>query len=466
MIDWGVAGLSLAAVIAAGWGMVKTVLSKVVSLAVVRVKVHYPVSRKIATYLYRHFRRSPWGLLTYDGATEFVRPVRRYQMVGFERAGREPMIFWRRWRPILLSLMPGNMTGGVSEGETVTLSALRGTFDLEALIIAALDESNAAGEAANEDGDRFRVLRYSGEGQNREGTHSGDPRYGPPTTAGGDRDTFATRDARVLKWCREDIGPEKTVARRALDSLSFPTEVLGMVEELRRWLTSETWYRSRGIPWRRGWLLYGKPGTGKTSLVRALAEDLNMPVCVFDLATMSNRELTALWKEAMNYSPCIALIEDIDAVFHGRENVAGERGGGLTFDCLLNCLSGIESATGVFLVITTNRVDVLDEALGIPREGSNGTMISTRPGRLDRALELRTMDESCRRQLAQRILRDCPHEIERLVADGKEDTGSQFQERCAQVALAAHWSAPEGGAVPNRVIPESSMAASGMTERL
>lgn len=78
----------------------------------------------------------------------------------------------------------------------------------------------------------------------------------------------------------------------------------------------------------------------------------------------------------------IALIEDIDGVFHGRQNVLrGESGQGsrLTFDCVLNCLSGVQTADGVFTVITTNHLELVDPALGRPMASGD----ASRPGRLD-----------------------------------------------------------------------------------
>ena len=104
-------------------------------------------------------------------------------------------------------------------------------------------------------------------------------------------------------------------------------------------------------------------------------------------------------------------------------------------------LNGIDSNDGVFIFVTTNRVETLDPAIGVPRTDKkvNGTMISTRPGRIDRAIELSLLDEECRTKIAKRILNNFPEIVEKIVKAGDGDTGAQFQERATQVALKKFW---------------------------
>ena len=225
-------------------------------------------------------------------------------------------------------------------------------------------------------------------------------------------------------------------------------------------------------------MLYGSPGTGKTALARAFAEDLNMPIYVYNLAEMGNHELMKAWSEMQMNVPCIALIEDIDNVFHGRENVSRKYSGmfgmmagpskrsdedngkdrdrgmftpPLTFDCLLNCLDGVERSDGIFTIVTTNDTTKVDPALGLPRKLPDGTteFISTRPGRIDKAVELGYMDNADKKLMARRILggyeKECFDMLEFVDKfPDLQETPAQFQERCAQIALKCFWKEKHG----------------------
>jgi SpoVK/Ycf46/Vps4 family AAA+-type ATPase len=136
--------------------------------------------------------------------------------------------------------------------------------------------------------------------------------------------------------------------------------------------------------------------------------------------------------------------------------------GRLSFDCLLNCLDGVEKSNGVFTVITTNHIDKLDPALGQPRTKDDGTVefISTRPGRVDKAIELGHMDDADKLRLARRIFFDNEvgyRQICQLLErePNRRETPAQFQERCAQLALDLLWQVehPESAALDPAAVP-------------
>jgi SpoVK/Ycf46/Vps4 family AAA+-type ATPase len=238
----------------------------------------------------------------------------------------------------------------------------------------------------------------------------------------------------------DDIGLE-THGRAAFSHLAFPAEIATYIEEALRWKNSKAWFNDRRIPWRRGWLLTGVAGNGKSAFARALAEYLDIPIHIFDLATMDNIEFSGAWGKAIVDSPCIVLFEDLDGVFDGRKNIAcGDEGDGLTFDCLLNTISGVDNSDGIILIITTNDLTKIDKAIGCERTDADvGETMSTRPGRIDRVLFFNNPDAECRVRIASRILSDWPDQIEAIVSAGKNDTGAQFQERCSSLAMKLFW---------------------------
>lgn len=424
-------GSAAIGVIVAFWSRIKSFFQYVINLFIVTIHTDPNLHDALCSYCWQRFKFLPMGIKHYSGTTKYVKPVSRNQLVGFEIIGTNTVFFSRKRFPIFISKSKSNDSGSAGRQSSneleLNISFIRGTFNPDKFIIEALDFFN---ERAKGQKQRFRVenvFGYSGKRKDQNSTTS----YDGEAPKAMEQDI---RFARPIKWKLEDFGQEIIVFTSALEVLAFPKEVTELVQDIKRWKASEKWYKEKGIPWRRGWLLYGPPGTGKTSLIRALGYDLDMPIFVYDLATLSNEELTRRWKKMQNEVPCIALLEDIDNIFDGRENKINDD---LTFDCLLNCISGVNGSEGVLLFATTNQIDKLDVALGTPTEKDMN--ISTRPGRIDRVLKLDVLDVTCRKILADRILKDCQEYIEKIVKDGEGDTGAQFQERCTQIALKEYW---------------------------
>ncbi|GFR88321.1 mitochondrial chaperone BCS1 [Elysia marginata] len=148
-----------------------------------------------------------------------------------------------------------------------------------------------------------------------------------------------------------------------------------ILSDIQEFINNPKWYLDRGIPYRRGYLLYGPPGCGKSSYIMALAGALDYSICVLNLSDkgMSDDRLSHLLTNAPEQS--IILLEDIDAAFVSRdlaaENPVVYQGmGRLTLSGLLNALDGVASTEARILFMTTNYIDRLDKAL-------------IRPGRVD-----------------------------------------------------------------------------------
>lgn len=441
-----VGGAAAVGFIGAFWSKIKMLFSRIISLFIVSVKVHNKASTAVAIYCWENMRRSPFGNRCYSSKNDYIRPLKRYQHFAYEYFGKDPVLFWQGWRVLLLGY-DGSEGSNAPRDDSLTFTFIRGTWDVDNLISKALDVFNARCSSLNDEEEnhnkRFRVYRIFGEGNRaRNGEKTKYAAEGTDEVAAESYDV-SMGDKRLLRWTPNDIGPEKTETGSAFDSLAYPDEVMTLVEEVKRWKEGEKWYREKQIPHKRGWALHGGPGTGKTALVRATAEDLDLPVWQFDMATLANYEFVEAWRRMLRRVPCVALLEDVDNIFNKRENVTGEEGDRMTFDVLLNCIDGVEKAEGVFTVITTNKLEKVDEALGIPSERSNGSALSTRPGRIDRILELKEMDIECRRKLAGRILVEWPDTHKKIVEDGNGDTGAQFQYRCARLAEKLYWEEKE-----------------------
>jgi hypothetical protein len=460
--------------LAACWQHLKAFTWRIAGLLVRRIEVPSEAAHQaLIAYLVAHYKRYRNYDSMYGADFEHHRDG-RYGLVPYEVFGNRSVVFWNGWWPFLFSntqekkaarggQQPSSESGSGGPAKVFsTVTFVRGTLDFEELLRKACEESNKLTWEVNDDDEkaknRFVIHHVPARKEEEEEWDTG--ANGLPW--------YRQKYYRLLAHSPDQLGKAPLYDGGALNSLIFPERVRKLIHEIKLWRNNRDWYRGRGIPWKRGWLLYGVPGTGKTALARAFAEDLNMPIYVFNLAQMSNHELMKAWTDMQVNVPCIALIEDIDNVFHGRENVArknmpmpwlmprrsGEEGSNdsnpmpspLTFDCLLNCIDGVERADGIFTIITTNDVTKIDPALGQPRKLPDGSVefISTRPGRIDKAVELTYMEPEDKKRMARRILAEYPDEHLKMLEfidrfPDLQETPAQFQERCGQVALACFW---------------------------
>jgi hypothetical protein len=203
--------------------------------------------------------------------------------------------------------------------------------------------------------------------------------------------------------------------------------ILGQVD---KWLQAENWYKERNINWRRGFLLNGKPGNGKSTMVVEIAKKLDLPIYVIQLSTMDNLELANTLNNLGN-SPGIILMEDIDSIFNLRESLIKSDFGGLTFDSFINHLGGADSIKNKLIFITTNHLDKVDPAI-------------KRPGRCDEIIDVKPLSHDEKRKMAAILFDDNQSLIEESLIDGAEMSTAEFENLLVQKSLNMLWtSVPE-----------------------
>ncbi|WVF70017.1 hypothetical protein IAT40_004803 [Kwoniella sp. CBS 6097] len=180
---------------------------------------------------------------------------------------------------------------------------------------------------------------------------------------------------------------------RSWSSVILPRDLKDpLLEDAKNFLSDEEkeWYADRGIPHRRGYLLHGRPGSGKTTLATAIASQLALDIYIVNPAArgMDDGKLNKAFRNCPPQN--MILIEDIDCVMPPRprrsdsnnedsddEDVSGDKDGSdpgkyglakstVTLSGLLNAIDGVSSQEDCILFATTNHPERLDSALSRP----------------------------------------------------------------------------------------------------
>ncbi|KAM5464729.1 hypothetical protein MauCBS54593_006820 [Microsporum audouinii] len=217
------------------------------------------------------------------------------------------------------------------------------------------------------------------------------------------------RSRGIYAWSRAATRPSRPIETVVLDNIQKTKLLLDINEYLHP--ATPRWYANRGIPYRRGYLFHGPPGTGKTSLSFAIAGVFGLDIYCISLLepSLTEEDLGLLFNSLPRR--CVVLLEDIDTAGlartaanedsspgttdatngategvisnldttaqqpssrakKGKKSNNDDESKGISLSGLLNAIDGVASHEGRVLVMTTNHPDKLDDAL-------------IRPGRVD-----------------------------------------------------------------------------------
>ena len=220
-----------------------------------------------------------------------------------------------------------------------------------------------------------------------------------------------------------DIGGLQEVKQELREAIEWPLKYSDVFEEA-------------GAKPPKGILLFGAPGTGKTLLAKAVANEseanfihVKGPALMNKFVGESEKGVREIFRKAKQTAPCVIFFDEIDAL-------APKRGSGITdshvservISQLLTEMDGLEELHGVIILAATNRIDIIDQAL-------------LRPGRFDLLLQVPPPDEEARLEILKihtvknPLAKECS--LQELVEETEGYTGAEIEAVCRAATMRA-----------------------------
>jgi transitional endoplasmic reticulum ATPase len=250
-----------------------------------------------------------------------------------------------------------------------------------------------------------------------------------------------------VSW--EDVGGLDDVKQKLQEMVEWP-------------LNEPDAFKRMGIDVPKGVLLYGLPGTGKTLLAKAVANEseanfisIKGPQIFSKWVGESEKAIRKMFSKARQVAPCVLFIDEIDAIAPRRGHMGDSGSTDRVVNQLLSELDGIEDLEGVMVIATTNRPDIIDPAI-------------LRPGRLDRHLYIPVPDEEARRKIFDVHTQDMPLaddvDLDALSERTEKYVGSDIAAVCREAGMNALRNDLEAGTVTMADFDEAVENASPSAE--
>jgi len=186
------------------------------------------------------------------------------------------------------------------------------------------------------------------------------------------------------------------VTYRTIDTI-FNEHTTSITNDLSNFITNRSFYNSLGVPYHRGYMFHGTPGTGKTSMINVLATNFNIPIFKINLTMLNDMTFISirnLIKEVVaenRYKLFLVVYEDIDCMnLSTRDSKDKET---VSLSTILNFLDGTDSINGMITIMTSNDISNLDPAM-------------LRKGRIDKTYEFRNLTPTLAQEMVKRFIPD------------------------------------------------------------
>jgi transitional endoplasmic reticulum ATPase len=214
------------------------------------------------------------------------------------------------------------------------------------------------------------------------------------------------------------------------DDLILPAETKRKLQVIQKFIEHPKLVREMGVAPPTGILLFGPPGTGKTTIGRVLASETEATFLAVNAADIlskwlgdSERHVKDLFMQARDHVPAIIFIDEIDALLeHRGEALSGaDHARNTVVNTFLAEMDGIDVAERIFVIGATNRPELLDPAL-------------MRPGRLGEAIEVKLPDALARKELLKQFSKKMrltrSFDLDDLVAQTDGASGADLKGLC------------------------------------